>query len=212
MKTTFRPEELIERKSRDGKVTKFPILSGRLRITHSQEERLSIQTELIQFEAQNYAVTKATVTTDKGTFTAYGTASTSRDRTFIESLVELSESRSISRSLRWCQKPDHEGVGYNTGNEELPNDADNKTPANITMKQETTKTIPFPVSDGERRSLSFIPATKPQMHAIKKFASIKDWNVIECCRRILKEPAVQSVDDLSKDQASEVISTMKEAA
>ncbi len=56
------------------------------------------------------------------------------------------------------------------------------------------------------------PASRPQIHAIEKIATIKKWDPVECCRRILHSPDMTSLDQLNKDQASTVIGRMKEVA
>ena len=51
-----------------GKPATFPVVGGRLRIVHEANQSLSIQTEIIRLEADSVVV-KASVQTDKGSFT-----------------------------------------------------------------------------------------------------------------------------------------------
>lgn len=99
----FRDDELILRKQKvNGEWVEsyFPKVGGRLRVAHEQNERLGIQTEVIRFD-ETCAVVKATVTTMKGAFCGFGTASAQRDQRLADSLLELAETRSIARGLRF---------------------------------------------------------------------------------------------------------------
>ncbi|MBM3300578.1 MAG: hypothetical protein FJY85_11545 [Deltaproteobacteria bacterium] len=112
----FRDDELVLRKQKvNGEWVEsyFPRVGGRLRLAHEQNERLGIQTEVIRFD-ETCAVVKATVTTMKGTFCGFGTATVQRDQRLADSLLELAETRSIARGLRFSGY----GVEY-TGAEEI---------------------------------------------------------------------------------------------
>lgn len=93
----------------------FPCIGGRLRIVHElHKDKLSIETELVDYQIDQYAVVRARVTTIGGTFSATGTATAARDPKLVDSLLELAESRACARSLRLS------GVGVETcGFEEL---------------------------------------------------------------------------------------------
>ncbi len=100
---SFRDDELVLRRQKiNGEWVEsyFPKVGGRLRVAHEQNERLGIQTEVIRFD-ETCAVVKATVTTMKGSFCGFGTASAQRDQRLVDSLLELAETRSIARSLRF---------------------------------------------------------------------------------------------------------------
>lgn len=78
---SFRDEELVLRRQKvNGEwiETYFPKVGGRLRLAHDGNERLSIHTEVVRFD-DGWAVVKATATTDKGSFSGFGTASAQRD-------------------------------------------------------------------------------------------------------------------------------------
>ena len=52
----FREEELITR-NMNGQTRVFPVVGGRLRLAHEQNETLSLQTEMVNWDGQ-YAVFK----------------------------------------------------------------------------------------------------------------------------------------------------------
>jgi hypothetical protein len=98
----FREDELVSRKVKVGQEWQtriFPIISGRLRILHENNESLSIQTEIVRMD-NDFAVVKATVESKKGKFNGTGTASGQRDVRLADSLIELAETRAIARALR----------------------------------------------------------------------------------------------------------------
>jgi len=111
----FREDELILRKQKvngEWVETIFPRVGGRLRLAHEQNDRLGIQTEVVRFD-DTCAVVKATVTTMKGSFCGFGTACAQRDQRLADSLLELAETRSIARSLRFSGY----GVEYTSAEE-----------------------------------------------------------------------------------------------
>jgi hypothetical protein len=112
----FREDELVCRRQKlNGEWVEnyFPRVGGRLRLAHEQNDHLGIQTDVIRFD-ETLAVVKATVSTVKGSFCGFGTASAQRDARLADSLLELAETRSIARALRFSGY----GVGY-TGAEEV---------------------------------------------------------------------------------------------
>src|SRR5271157_6075150 len=112
----FREDELVTRKMKlngDWQTRVFPVVGGRLRLAHEQNDNLSLQTKLVSWDGQ-YAVFKCCAVTGKGQFVGYGTANSQRDTRLAESLVELAETRSIARALRFA------GFGLEfTGAEEI---------------------------------------------------------------------------------------------
>ena len=112
----FREEELVSRKQKINGAwieSHFPRVGGRLRLDHESNGNLSIQTEVIKLD-DAATVVKATAIMDKGTFSGFGTASTQRDVRLSDSLLELAETRSIARALRFSGY----GMEY-TGAEEV---------------------------------------------------------------------------------------------
>ncbi len=96
----FREEELITRKV-NGQSRVFPVVGGRLRLAHEENESLSLETEMVTWDGQ-FAVFRCRAATTKGEFVGYGTANTQRDARLAESLIELAETRSIARALRFA--------------------------------------------------------------------------------------------------------------
>ena len=100
----FREEELVSRRVKVGnewEVRTFQVVGGRLRQAHEQNDNLGLQTELVSWNGQ-YAVFKCCAVTGKGQFIGYGTANAQRDARLADSLVELAETRSIARALRFA--------------------------------------------------------------------------------------------------------------
>lgn len=135
----FREDELVSRKvkvSGEWQTRTFPIIGGRLRLAHEQNDNLSLQTELVSWDGQ-YAVFKCCAVTGKGQFVGYGTANGQRDARLAESLIELAETRSVARALRFA------GFGLEfTGAEEVSHTA----AADPEPEQPTSKD-PKPVFD-----------------------------------------------------------------
>ena len=96
----FREDELIT-KQLNGQVKVFPVVGARLRLAHEENQNLSLQTKLVSWNGQ-CAVFKCRAITGKGQFVGYGTANSQRDADFAESLVEVAETRSIARALRFA--------------------------------------------------------------------------------------------------------------
>jgi hypothetical protein len=108
--------ELIHRKVKVGdewQTRTFPVVGGRLRILHENNDHLGIQTEIIRLD-NDFVVVKAAVESQRGKFNGTGTASGQRDAKLADSLVELAETRAIARALRFG------GIGVEyTGAEEV---------------------------------------------------------------------------------------------
>ena len=92
----------------------FPKIAGRLRLAHEANETLSIETEIIRYD-EKIAVIIATSKTTKGNFKGIGMASIERDAKLAHAILELAETRSIARSLRFAGY----GIEY-TSAEEMP--------------------------------------------------------------------------------------------
>jgi hypothetical protein len=96
----FREDELISRKL-NGQTRVFPVVGGRLRLAHEENQNLNLQTEMVSWDGQ-YAIFKCSAVTSKGQFVGYGTANSQRDARLAESLIELAETRSVARALRFA--------------------------------------------------------------------------------------------------------------
>ena len=196
MSTTFKPDELI---TKNGNT--YPVIAGKLRLAHEDNADLSITTELISFEALDQAVVKATTGTEKGTYQAYGVASASKDTRLVESLLELAETRAIARALRFA------GYGMETcGIEELGDVQAQPEPLPTPPSGQSPKYEP----ENSSRPSDFIPMTSPQRRAIENISRANHWNPVEACRRIVHRDDLQSLDDLSKKEAIEVIGRFKD--
>jgi hypothetical protein len=112
----FREDELVSRRVKVGnewQTRVFPVVGGRLRILHENNDNLSIQTEIVRLD-NDFVVVKAAVESQRGKFNGTGTASSQRDVRLADSLVELAETRAIARALRFG------GIGVEyTGAEEV---------------------------------------------------------------------------------------------
>jgi len=100
----FKEDEIVSRRVKingEWQTRTFPIIGGRLRLAHEQNDNLSLQTELVSWDGQ-YAVFKCRAVTAKGEFIGYGTSNAQRDARLSESLIELAETRSIARALRFA--------------------------------------------------------------------------------------------------------------
>jgi hypothetical protein len=100
----FLESELIHRKVKvdnEWQTRTFPVVGGRLRLAHEQNDSLSLQTEMVNWDGE-YAVFKCCAVTGKGQYIGYGTANSQRDAKLADSLVELAETRSIARALRFA--------------------------------------------------------------------------------------------------------------
>ncbi|MBM3300237.1 MAG: hypothetical protein FJY85_09810, partial [Deltaproteobacteria bacterium] len=112
----FREDELVSRRVKVGQEWQtrvFPVVGGRLRILHENNDHISIQTDIVRME-QDFVVVRASVESQRGKFSGTGTASAQRDARLADSLVELAETRAIARALRFG------GIGVEyTGAEEV---------------------------------------------------------------------------------------------
>lgn len=106
LKQEFREDEvaLIHHwdKARNEWITNvFPKIGGRLRLAHEQNEAISIETEIYKYD-QNLAVVIGTCRTHKGCFKGIGMSSVERDQKIAPAILELAETRSIARALRFA--------------------------------------------------------------------------------------------------------------
>jgi hypothetical protein len=100
----FREDELVSRKVKVGQEWQtrvFPVVGGRLRLAHEENQNLNLQTEMVSWDGQ-FAIFKCSAVTTKGQFVGYGTANAQRDARLADSLVELAETRSVARALRFA--------------------------------------------------------------------------------------------------------------
>jgi len=227
----FREDELVSRKVKingEWQARIFPVVGGRLRLAHEQNEHLSLQTKLISWDGQ-YAVFKCCAVTGKGQFVGYGTANNQRDSRLAESLVELAETRSIARALRFAgfgleftgaEEVSHVSVTESeteqtTGKESKPvfveatqsNKEETKSGGNGNGKAGapngatvTEKTMPQSCGNGR--------ATQAQVRAL--YALGKKTGLSDGEKSNLLSPlSASSFDDLTREDASRLISHLQ---
>jgi hypothetical protein len=100
----FREDELASRRVKvngEWQTRIFPVVGGRLRLAHEENQSLNLQTEMVNWDGQ-FAIFKCCAVTNKGQFVGYGTANSQRDAKLAESLIELAETRAIARALRFA--------------------------------------------------------------------------------------------------------------
>ncbi len=213
----FLESELIHRKVKvgdDWQTRTFPVVGGRLRLAHEQNDSLSLQTELVNWDGE-YAVFKCCAVTGKGQYIGYGTANGQRDAKLADSLVELAETRSIARALRFA------GFGLEfCGAEEIAHlpEGDPEPQRRADKRREPA----FPEDNGngkrEAKAPSGAPAetgSKPQpcgigqatqaqcraLYALTKRAKYQETDIGEMLARF----DVSRFEDLSRESASQLI-------
>lgn len=181
-------------------------IAGRLRLAHEGVEKLSIKTELIDYELGVRAVVRAEITTAKGAFTATGTATAERDGKVKDALVEVAETRAVARGLRFA------GCGFELGVEEL---GDAALAAN-TVPDARRNVTPPPLSrinpgdDGARRQRrGGTPATAAQRRCVAALAARLHVDPGALVARFT--PGI-ALEDLSIGDASRVIDAAKRSA
>jgi hypothetical protein len=217
----FLEGELIHRKVKVGdewQTRTFPVVGGRLRILHENNDHLGIQTEIIRLDA-DFVVVKAAVESQRGKFNGTGTASGQRDAKLADSLVELAETRAIARALRFG------GIGVEyTGAEEVSHvavaDAEkeqsgSKQPApvfaegNGNGKSEAKAPSGAPAETGSKpKSGGNGTATQAQVRAL--FALSRKANYQEAdIGEMLARFEVSRFEDLTRESASQLIGNLQ---
>ncbi len=227
----FREDELVTRKIKvngQWETRTFPVVGGRLRLAHEQNDNLSLQTKLVSWDGQ-YAVFKCCAVTRKGQFVGYGTANSQRDTRLAESLVELAETRSIARALRFAgfgleftgaeevshvQSTEPE-TGQSTGKESRPvfpvGDGNDKreTKSGGNDNGEAGATNGAKVTEGSKpQSRGIGRATQAQVRAL--YALGKNTGLSDGDRNNLLSPLnASSFKDLTLEDASRLISRLQ---
>jgi len=227
----FLESELIHRKVKvgnDWQTRIFPIVGGRLRILHENNDNLSIQTEIVRLD-NDFAVVKAIVESHKGKFNGTGTASIQRDAKLADSLVELAETRSIARALRFG------GIGVEyTGAEEVSHVASSESVQEQTTNKESKPVFPEdnrsnkaeakPDGNGDGKAVApngaaVSEGSKPQscgngratgaqvraLFALSRRANYQDDDIA----KMLTDFEVSRFEDLSREDASRLISRLQ---
>jgi hypothetical protein len=224
----FREDELVSRRVKVGnewQTRTFPVIGGRLRLAHEDNQSLNLQTELITWDGQ-YAVFKCCAVTAKGQFVGFGTANNQRDARLSESLIELAETRSIARALRFAGyglefcgaeeiagtvegEPNSERTGNKGAERVFPQEHEGGKP-------DTTARDGTPAG-GKEESKPPSPgygtgkATQAQVRAL--FALTKRTNYTdEDIASLLRPFKVFAFQDLPRDSASQLITSLQTEA
>jgi hypothetical protein len=212
----FREDELITRKL-NGQTRVFPVVGGRLRLAHEENQNLNLQTEMVSWDGQ-YAIFKCSAVTSKGQFVGYGTANSQRDARLAESLIELAETRSVARALRFA------GFGLEfTGAEEVSHvsaeteQTSNKKPEKVfdhgngnskTGTKVANDAIDRPNNGSKPQSCGNGKATSAQcraLFALTKRAQYSDEDIAS----LLGPLNASSFQELSRQDASSLIQTLQ---
>jgi hypothetical protein len=213
----FREDELVSRRVKvgdDWQTKVFPIIGGRLRLAHEENETLSLQTELVNWDGQ-YAVFKCCAVTGKGSFIGYGTANAQRDARLAESLIELAETRSVARSLRFAgfglEYTGAEEVSHVAGTEAEKEQSATKEPASVFSENNgngkvAAKAPGGAAADGESKLKSGGTGTATQaqvraLYALSRRANYHEADIGEMLARF----EVSRFEDLSRESASQLI-------
>ena len=205
----FREDELVSRKVKVGnewQTRVFPIIGGRLRLAHEENQNLNLQTEMVSWDGQ-FAIFKCCAVTTKGQFVGYGTANIQRDARLAESLVELAETRSVARALRFA------GFGLEfTSAEEVSHVAAAEPEKEQTANKEPERV--FPPGNGEGK-----PEAKPAgngngkatqaqcraLYALTKRAQYTDQDI----ESLLGPLNASTFQELTRESASQLITHLQ---
>jgi hypothetical protein len=219
----FREDELVSRKVKVGQEWQtriFPIIGGRLRILHENNDHLSVQTEIVRLD-NDFAVVKAAVESNKGKFNGTGTASSQRDARLADSLVELAETRAIARALRFggigVEYTSAEEVSHMAAAELEKGQSTNKEPASVFLEGNgESKTGTKASNDAIDKSQN---GSKPQscgngkattaqcraLYALTKRAQYTEADIAS----LLSPLNASTFQDLSRESASQLITYLQ---
>jgi hypothetical protein len=204
----FREDEVVVRKSKingEWVENRYVKVGGKLRVLHQENEHVSIMTEILRLEP-DYAISKATVTTTKGTFTGIGVASLKMDSRIGDAIVSLSETRAVARACR------HAGYAMDScGAEELAfadpepdkEQTSNKGPERVFPQGDSeSKPEAKPLGNGNGR------ATQAQcraLFALTKRAHYSDQDV----ESLLRPLNAFRFQELTRESASQLITHLQ---
>jgi hypothetical protein len=212
----FREEELVSRRVKVGnewQTRTFPIVAGRLRLAHEENQSLNLQTELVSWDGQ-YAVFKCSAVTTKGQFIGYGTANSQRDARLSESLIELAETRSIARALRFA------GYGLEfCGAEEISHTSEGDTSPERTTGETAERVFPGGNGNGKVGSMpqscgignGIGKATQAQCRALYALTKKAQYGE-EDISSMLAPLNAATFQDLTREDASRLISALQTEA
>jgi hypothetical protein len=201
----FREDELITRKM-NGQTRVFPVVGGRLRLAHEENQTLNLKTEMVSWDGQ-YAIFKCSAVTSKGQFVGYGTANSQRDARLAESLIELAETRSVARALRFAgfglEFTGAEEVSHVTNAEPERERTSNKGPEKVFDQDNgNSKAGTKASSDTVGRATS---AQVRALYALTKRAQYTDQDIDS----MLTPLNASTFQDLSRESASQLITYLQ---
>ncbi len=202
----FREDELITRKVH-GQTMVFPVVGGRLRLAHEENQNLNLQTEMVSWDGQ-YAIFKCSAVTTKGQFIGYGTANSQRDARLAESLVELTETRSVARALRFAgfglEFTSAEEVSHAAAAEPEKGQTTSKQPASVFPEGNgNSKPEAKPTGNGTGRATQ---AQVRALFALSKRANYHDDDIAQ----MLSPFQVSRFEDLPREAASQLIGSIQQ--
>ncbi len=200
----FREDELVTRRL-NGQTRVFPVVGGRLRLAHEENENLSIQTTLVSWDGQ-YALFRCTAITQKGEYAGYGTANAQRDARLSESLVELAETRSIARALRFAGY----GLEY-CGFEEISHVANSEPDRERTSYKDRDSGASGGNGEGKPETKPYGGngcATTAQVRALYALTKKAQYSP-EDLERLLTPLKANRFEDLTRESASQVIAYLQ---
>ena len=216
----FRDDELVSRKVKVGnewQTRVFPVVGGRLRLAHEENQNLHLQTEMVSWDGQ-YAIFKCRAVTSKGDYVGYGTANSQRDARLAESLIELAETRSIARALRFAgygmEFASAEEVSHVAAAEPEKEQTANKKPAAVFPEDNGNGIPATKMANGaageivKPQSCSNGQATQAQcraLYALTRKAQYTDQDV----ESLLRPLNAVSFQELSRESASQLISYLQ---
>jgi hypothetical protein len=213
----FLESELIHRKVKvdnEWQTRTFPVVGGRLRLAHEQNDSLSLQTEMVNWDGE-YAVFKCCAVTSKGQYIGYGTANSQRDAKLADSLVELAETRSIARALRFAgfglEFTSAEEVSHVANAEPVQEQSGSKAPASVFPEGNDSGKVAAKAPNGAPAETGSKPksagngtATQAQVRAL--FALSRKANYQEAdIGEMLARFEVSRFEDLTRESASQLI-------
>ena len=217
----FHEHELVSRKVKVGQewLTRvYPIIGGRLRILHENNDSLSIQTEIIRLDT-DFVVVKAAVESQRGKFNGTGTASGQRDVKLADSLVELAETRAIARALRFSgigvEFTSAEEVSHVTAADSEKEQSGSKQPAPVFPEDNVNGKVAAKAPNGAAAETELKPQTAGNgtltqaqcraLYALSKRANYFEADIGE----MLAPFEVSRFEDLTRESASQLIGNLQ---
>ena len=154
-----------------------------------------------------YAIFKCSAITNKGQFVGYGTANSQRDARLAESLVELAETRSIARALRFA------GFGLEfTSAEEVSHVIAEEPERQQNPSKELERV--FPQGNGDSKPEAKLTgngngrATQSQCRALYVLTKRANYTE-EDVKSMLRPLNAANFQDLTRESASQLISSLQ---